>query len=98
MIIRSETHNGLWVILKVFKIMDKNKSGYPSYLPKGSDASCFLRLNQVLDIVPIGKSTVYYLMAKGEFPKQIKLGPKMSVWKRSDIDAYIAKHSGGADE
>ena len=73
----------------------KNKnSGYPAYLPRGNDASCFLRLNQVLDIVPIGKSTVYYLMAKGQFPKQVKLGPKMAVWKRSDIDAYIAQYSG----
>lgn len=77
--------------------MNTNKNGYPSYLPKGNEASCFLRLNQVLDIVPIGKSTVYYLMAKGKFPKQTKLGPKLSVWKRSDIDAYIAKYSGNID-
>jgi predicted DNA-binding transcriptional regulator AlpA len=66
-----------------------NKRGYPSYLIKGKDASCFLRLPQVLELIPIGKSTLWEKVKKGEFPKQIKLGPKTSVWRKSDVQAYI---------
>lgn len=65
------------------------KAGYPAYLPSGNEAGGFLRLNQVLDLIPVGKSTVYYLMQKGEFPKQIKLSPTLAVWRKTDIEDYI---------
>lgn len=52
--------------------------------------SRFLRLPQVLELIPVGKSTIYYLIQKGEFPKQVKLEPKLSVWRKSDIEAYIS--------
>lgn len=75
---------------------EKNKNGYPAYLPSGNDAGGFLRLNQVLDLIPVGKSTIYYLMQKGAFPKQVKLGPKLSVWRKTDIEAYIS--NGGSHD
>ncbi|GHT98496.1 hypothetical protein FACS1894126_4050 [Alphaproteobacteria bacterium] len=49
----------------------------------------FLRLPQILKLIPIGKSTLWEKVKKGEFQKQIKLGPKISVWKVSDVQAYI---------
>ena len=52
----------------------------------------FLRLPQILQLIPIGKSTLWEKVKKGEFPKQIKLGPKISVWKASDVQAYINNH------
>lgn len=71
----------------------KNKTGY---LPSGNNAGGFLRLNQVLDLIPVGKSTIYYLMQKGTFPKQVKLGAKLAVWRKSDIETYI--NNGGSHE
>ncbi len=59
----------------------------------GSDVGGFLRLPQVLELIPVGKSTIYYLMQKGAFPKQVKLGPKLTVWRKSDIENYISKGS-----
>ncbi|GHU24033.1 hypothetical protein FACS189472_17040 [Alphaproteobacteria bacterium] len=52
----------------------------------------FLRLPQILKLIPIGKSTLLEKVKKGEFPKQIKLGAKISVWKASDVQAYIDDH------
>lgn len=56
----------------------------------------FLRLPQVLELIPVGKATIYQLMQKGKFPKQVKLGSKLSVWRKSDIEAYIS--NGGCHE
>ncbi len=52
----------------------------------------FLRLPQVLQLIPIGKSTLWEKVKKGEFPKQIKLGPKISVWKASDVQAFYPRY------
>ncbi|MDR2724127.1 MAG: AlpA family phage regulatory protein [Holosporaceae bacterium] len=52
----------------------------------------FLRLPQILRLIPIGKSTLLEKVKKGEFPKQIKLGSKISVWKASEVQAYIDNH------
>tara|TARA_B100000579_G_C22429772_1_gene664706 strand:- start:218 stop:418 length:201 start_codon:yes stop_codon:yes gene_type:complete len=49
-----------------------------------------LRLPEVLEIVPIKKSTLYDLMRRGLFPKNIKLGSNIVAWKISDIDKWIA--------
>lgn len=37
----------------------------------------------------IPKSSIYALMAKGEFPKPIKIGARAVGWLDSDIDAWI---------
>lgn len=51
----------------------------------------FLRLNQVLHFIPVGKSTWWAGVQTGRFPKSIKLGPGITVWKAEDIRAYIQK-------
>jgi len=51
-----------------------------------------IRLPQVLKRVGIGKSTVWAWVASGRFPAPIKLGPRMSVWREEDIDAFIGFH------
>ena len=81
-------------------ISSKSASGYDcSNSPVvESKTTGFLRLPQVLELVPVGKSTIYYLMAKGEFPKQVKLGYKLAVWRKSDIENYMNKFNGGSDE
>ncbi len=56
-----------------------------------------LRLPQVLEIIPVGKSTWWSGVKSGRFPQGLKLGPRTTVWKRSDIDLLIAKLAvGGA--
>jgi prophage regulatory protein len=49
-----------------------------------------IKLPQVMQITTLSRATVYRLIAKGEFPKQIKLGPRSSGWLESEIDSWIS--------
>jgi len=50
-----------------------------------------IRVPQVLKRVGFGKSTLWAWVASGRFPAPIKLGPRMSVWREEEVDAFIAK-------
>jgi predicted DNA-binding transcriptional regulator AlpA len=50
----------------------------------------FLRLDQVLRLYPISKSSWWDGVKDGRFPKPIKLGPRTTAWKTSDVMALIA--------
>ena len=49
----------------------------------------FLRLPQILAIFPISKSSWWEGCRTGRYPKPIKLGPRTTVWKAEEIDAFI---------
>ena len=53
----------------------------------------FLRLSAVLQVIPVGKSTWWNGVKTGRFPAPIKLGPRTTVWKLSDIDALVREYS-----
>ena len=55
----------------------------------------FLRLNQVLELLPIGKSTFWAGIKSGRFPKPVKLGPRTSAWRREDILALLEEFGKG---
>ena len=57
-------------------------------------ATGFLRLPQVLNIVPISKSAWWEGCKSGRFPKPVKLGPRTTAWKAEDIIALV-KQLGG---
>ena len=46
----------------------------------------FLRLPQVLEILPISKSTWWKGIKEGRFPRPVKLTERTSAWSRADID------------
>lgn len=50
----------------------------------------FLRLKQVLEIIPVGKSSFWAGVRTGKYPKSIKLGPRTTVWRREEIYNFIA--------
>jgi prophage regulatory protein len=50
----------------------------------------FLRIGQVLALLPIGKSTVWLCVRTGRIPPPVKLGPHTTVWYRQDIEDVIA--------
>lgn len=51
----------------------------------------FYRLNQILELIPIGRSTWWKWIADGKAPQGIKLGSKTTVWKTEVIHALIAQ-------
>jgi predicted DNA-binding transcriptional regulator AlpA len=54
----------------------------------------YMRLPQILSVIPISKSGWWAGIRQGKFPKQIKLGPKTSVWKAEDIKNLIHNFKG----
>jgi prophage regulatory protein len=55
-------------------------------------ASGFLRLSSVLapaGPIPVSKSTWWAGVKTGRFPKPVKLGPRITVWRVEDIRALI---------
>lgn len=56
----------------------------------------FMRLPEVLKLIPVGKSTLWAGVKSGRFPAPVKLGPRVSAWRREDIQAWIESRKGGA--
>ena len=64
-----------------------------------------IRLNEVIDLTGLARSTVYKYVADGGFPKPVTLGPRCVGWVETEIHACIlskieardtAKKEGGA--
>ena len=49
----------------------------------------FVRLQQVLQLIPISKSAWWDGCKTGRFPKPVKLGPRTTAWKAEDIAELI---------
>lgn len=64
----------------------------------------YLRLSQIIGsqhpkrlhpaYIPVSKSTWWEGVRSGRFPKPVKLGPRITVWRVEDIRALIAQQSG----
>ena len=48
-----------------------------------------LRLRDVIKMTSLTITTIYHYMAEGKFPKNIHLGPKISVWIEREIHEWI---------
>ena len=57
----------------------------------------FLRLPQVLQIIPVSKSTWWAGIRAGKYPPAVKLSKRTSAWRRSDILA-LCEHLSAAGE
>ena len=54
----------------------------------------FIRLEQLLQIVPMSKSWIFAKIKAGEFPSNFKLGnSRAAVWKMSDISKWMTEQS-----
>ena len=51
----------------------------------------YVRLPQILEIVPISKSAWWEGCRNGVFPKPVKLGPRTSAWRVEDIRALMER-------
>lgn len=49
-----------------------------------------LRVQEVAKMLSIGKSTVWLWVKQNKFPQPIHLSPRVSVWRLSELNNYIA--------
>ena len=54
-----------------------------------SSVKRLLRLKEVLARLSISRSSFLEGCRTGRFPQPIKIGPRTTVWKAEDIDAFI---------
>lgn len=50
----------------------------------------FLRLPAILELIPIGKSTLWLWVKQGKFPKPFKLGQRTTAWRVEDVNLFIS--------
>lgn len=55
-----------------------------------------LRIRQVLELVPVARSCLYNWIREGRFPPPLRIGPKTSAWRETDIRAWLDSQSSKA--
>jgi prophage regulatory protein len=50
-----------------------------------------LRLPDVMRLTGLGRSTIYRLLAAGQFPSPVQLSVRAVGWRRSDVDNWTAE-------
>ena len=53
----------------------------------------FVRLPTILKIIPVSKSTWWKGVKSGQFPKAVKIGERITVWRAEDIKYLLNKLS-----
>ena len=63
----------------------------PSFASEGSPQTPlgFLRLLQILELIPMSKSAWWAGVKSGQFPQPVKLGPHTTAWHKADVFALI---------
>ena len=54
-----------------------------------------LRLPQVLEIIPVSKSTWWKGCKEGRYPQPVHPSPRTTAWRKCDIDALVAQFAAG---
>lgn len=49
----------------------------------------FLRIRQILSVIPVSPSSWWAGVASGKYPRPIKLGSRTTVWRAEDIHMLI---------
>ena len=50
-----------------------------------------MRLSQILQVLPISRSTWWEGVKSGRFPQPVKLGPRTTAWRSDDIRRLVEK-------
>jgi len=54
-----------------------------------SEPDGFMRLPEVLRVIPISKTAWWEGVRSGRYPQSVKLGPRTTAWRVSDIRKLI---------
>lgn len=53
----------------------------------------FMRLKEVLKIIPVGKTTWWNGVRNGQYPQPIKIGVRVTAWRNIDIRNLVERLS-----
>jgi prophage regulatory protein len=64
-------------------------TGHDHHPPVTSDVTVLLlRLQTVVRVTGLSRSTLYRLIADGQFPRPVRLGPRAVAWRRQDVEDW----------
>ena len=53
----------------------------------------YYRINELSEILSMGKSSIWGLVKEGKFPQSIKISEGVTVWKSEDILRWVDEQS-----
>lgn len=53
----------------------------------------YYRINELSEILSLGKSTIWGLMKDGKFPQSIKISQGVTAWSSEDIHRWVNEQS-----
>lgn len=56
-------------------------------------AEGFVRISQVLAVVPVSRTTLWRWVKEGKFPASVKLTPEITAWPVQAVRAWIAERN-----
>lgn len=56
---------------------------------KMNNLTGFMRLPEVLELIPISKSSWWLGIKNGRYPKAVKLGERTTAWRTADIQNLL---------
>ena len=62
-----------------------------------TDERVVLDIAGVVELTTLSQSTIYALAKKGEFPRQVRIGPARVVWRRADVVAWLEERLSAAE-
>lgn len=60
-----------------------------------TNTTSLISISELQQRLKVSRATVYRMIERGELPEPVKLGPRMSRFRQSDIDQALAKLSTG---
>ena len=48
-----------------------------------------LRRDEVLALVSLSQTTLYRMVGRGEFPRQVQLGSRAVGWREADVEEWL---------
>lgn len=54
-----------------------------------ADDKMVVDIGGVIELTTLSQSTIYALAKRGDFPKQVRIGPNRVVWRRADVIAWL---------
>ena len=61
---------------------------HPVAVDQRHDGSLFLRMQAVIRMTGLGRSTIYRLVAQDKFPSPVRLAKRAIAWRRVDLERW----------
>jgi prophage regulatory protein len=61
----------------------------PSHVPADLPVTGYVRLSQLVRLIPFSPATVWRKVRAGQFPKPLKLSANVTAWKAEDVREWM---------